>query len=30
VWLSKGNIIMDGPTAEVCEKYKLTAGQAAE
>lgn len=30
IWLSKGNIIMDGPTAEVCEKYKLTAGQAAE
>lgn len=30
IWLSKGNIIMDGPTTEVCEKYKLTAGQAAE
>ena len=30
VWLSKGNIIMDGPTNEVCEKYKLTAGNPAE
>lgn len=30
IWLSKGNIIMDGPTKEVCEKYRLTAGQTAE
>lgn len=30
VWLSKGNIIMDGPTKEVCEQYKLTAGNSAQ
>jgi len=30
VWLSKGNIIMDGPTKEVCEQYKLTAGNPAQ
>ena len=30
VWLSKGNIIMDGSTKEVCEQYKLTAGNPAQ
>ncbi len=27
VWLSKGNILMDGPTEEICKVYKEKAGQ---
>ena len=27
VWLSKGNILMDGPTEEICKIYKEKAGQ---
>lgn len=27
IWLEKGKIKMDGPTAEVCEVYKNTAGK---
>lgn len=27
VWLQKGNIIMDGPTAEVCKEYEEKAGK---
>ena len=26
IWLEKGNIIMDGPTQEVCDLYKAKAG----
>lgn len=30
VWLSKGNIIMDGTTKEVCEAYRNKAGKDGE
>ncbi len=26
VWLEKGNVIMDGPTKEICDLYKANAG----
>lgn len=26
IWLDKGNVIMDGPTQEVCDLYKEKAG----
>ena len=30
IWLEKGNIIMDGPTQEVCDLYKKEAGLRQE
>ena len=30
IWLEKGNIIMDGPTQEVCNLYKKEAGLRQE
>lgn len=30
VWLSKGNILMDGPTEEICKIYKEKAGQTED